>query len=90
MLRVVLSVPKRVGRKTVMVSAVVSDEWHAVCNDAAIAARLDSLKPAWPLGYLPAPTLEWARAAEQALKARVVKIEEPSGGPVPGVVMGSL
>ncbi|MGA3020309.1 MAG: hypothetical protein ABSF62_24580 [Bryobacteraceae bacterium] len=90
MKRIHLSVPKRVGRRTIWVKATLSDEWAAVCDDAAIAARLDSLKPAWPLGYLPPPVTEWAHAAEQALSARIESIEEPSGEMPPGVVCSGI
>ena len=81
MTRVVLSVPKRVGRRTVWVKAVLSDAWSAspVCKDLDTTARLVSLRPEWPLGYLPPPVTEWARAAERVLSARIDSIEGPRG-----------
>ena len=89
MTKVVLSVPKRVGRRTVWVKAVISDAWSTSpdCNDLDITAQLVSLRPEWPLGYLPPPTMEWARTAERVLSARIDSIEEPSGEMPPGVVM---
>jgi hypothetical protein len=89
MIRVTISVPKRVGRRTVWVQAVLSDAWSAspVCKDLDITARLVSLRPEWPLGYLPPPALEWASAAERVLGARLERVEDPAGDKPPdGIV----
>lgn len=81
---VVLSIPKRVGRKTTWVRAALVD-WRVVCSDAEMAARLLQLRPDSP-SYLPPATQEWANAAEQVLSARVVSIEaRQTDGPDPGV-----
>jgi len=89
MMQIQLSVPKRVGRRTIWVKATLTDDWAAVCDDAEITARLDSLKPEWPLGYLPPPVSKWARAAERVLSARIESIEGPGEMP-PGVVCSGI
>ena len=89
MMRIQLSVPKRVGRRTTWVKATLTDDWAAVSNDAEIAARLDSLKPEWPRGYLPPPVTQWAHAAETVLSARIDSIEGPGKMP-PGVVCSGI
>jgi hypothetical protein len=90
MMRILLFVPKRVGCKTVWVKVTLSDLWSAECADAEIAARLDSFRPAWPLGYLPPPAMEWARTAERVLSARIESIQGPSGETPPGVVCSGI
>jgi len=92
MTKITLRVPKRMGRRTVWVKAVISDEWSAspVCKDFDVTALMVSVRPDWPLGYLPPPTMEWARAAERVLSARIESIEEPSGDTPPGVVCSGI
>lgn len=91
MMRIQLSVPKRVGRRTVWVKAVISDNWSAspVCKDFDVTALLVSLRPDWPLGYLPPPVTQWAHAAERVLSARIDSIEGPGKMP-PGVVCSGI
>jgi hypothetical protein len=89
MTTVVLSVPKRVGRRTRWVKAVISDAYSAspFCKDFEVTALLISVRPEWPLGYLPPPTEAWARAAERVLSARIESIEKPASDEVdPGVM----
>lgn len=87
MAKVVLSVPKRVGRKLTLVTVTLAD-WAVMCDDPVIAAQVEDLKPEC-LGYLPFQELEWARECERWLTARVVSVEPPpTDGPDPGVCCG--
>jgi len=89
MIRVLLSVPKRVGRRTLWVKAVITDDWGRSpdCKDLDTATRLAALRPEWLQSYLPPPTIEWAQAAEKLLSARLMRIEELSDSPDPeGIV----
>jgi hypothetical protein len=74
-IKIVLSIPKKVGRRKTRVEATLVD-WSVVCGDPEIAAWLLELRPDSP-GYLPPQTGEWARVAEAVLSARVDAIEGP-------------
>jgi len=80
MVRIKLTIPKRVGRKQTQVTAIL-DDWTAVCDDATIAARLEAIKPDWTHGYLPPPTMEWARQAARIMHARIVSFDQTEDGP---------
>ena len=87
---VVLSIPKRKGRKLTRVTATLMD-WSVQCEDAEVAAQVEQVKPE-NRGYLPFQELAWARECERWLLACVVSVHPlSSDGPeIPGVCFSPM